>query len=177
MSEAETEPEGNGEVPEGGYNPPAPMPQQGNPHGVESKEFVHAVTDYELEPKVARLAGNIISRKLGMTNFTKEDVWEHKFLTRIDTRRARASYPPPKSCMRGGLRKYVYGDNKRPLTEHEKNQLQAVMRDVHATLRQGENGWLLEEVISKVKQENKQVAERVDNNNDNETSLIGKILP
>lgn len=176
MSEAEqAPPEGNGATPSGAD--PRAVQAVAQEHGIESKEFLESVTDYDkLEPRVAKIAGNVLSRKHSVTNYTPKDVWELRYLIKIDFRRARAQYPPPESCMQGALRKYVYGDNKRPLTEHEKNQLKNVERSLLATLRQSEGGWLLDEIIAKVKQESKQVAERVDNTQSND-SVLDRIMP
>jgi len=165
------------------YTPPppggGPADMIAQEHGVESKEFLESVTRFDnISERVAKIAGIALSTKAGKTNLSEKDTHETKHLTNNDLHRAVSQYPPKNSCMRGGLRKYVYGDNKRPLSEHEKNQLQGIKRDINHTLKQSEGGWLLEEVISKVKQESHQIAERQDNTPDKKGPLerLGDII-
>jgi len=176
MSEAET----NGEYEETedvSYTPPAggATAAVAQEHGIESREFLESVTRYDqLSERVLKIAGAILSGKLAKTNLDKYDVHEIKHLVNNDIRRAIASYPPSDSCMQGSLRNYVYEDSKIPLTEHEKNQLHDLKRVIVATLRQSQNGWLLEDVIATVKQETHQIAERQDNTQQKE-SILDKI--
>ena len=183
---SEREPEENGTAPQqeyggyGGVGGGAAMEDvyaaANGEAGIESKEFLQAVTDYEkLTNRVQKIAGAILSRRLSVTKFDKTEIHEIRYLIKNDFQRARMQYPPKESCMQGGLRKHVYGDNKKPLTEHEKNQLKSVERSVIAALKQSEGGWLLEKVMSEVTQVSRQ-EQSIERGQQQNESWINKIF-
>jgi hypothetical protein len=48
---------------------------------------------------------------------------------------AKAEFPPRESVMRGGLRKYVIGDNKEPLTPEEERRLDLAKQELRHNIQ------------------------------------------
>jgi hypothetical protein len=112
----------------------------------DTPEYLRILNQFDLPEHIEEELKTEFSQIFHLANLDDRD---ERYLSRfIDARfdMLIASYPPKGSAMTGMTRQFFMGDDKQPLTEDEKRELQTVKAVLKANLTRGRGGFQQKQV-------------------------------
>jgi hypothetical protein len=114
-------------------------------------DYLRTVVKTDVAEKFIDLIGPELDRAHAMASRSEDEVEELKWKMRQRHKLFLASYPPKNSKNTGVVRKYLVGDEKEPLSDLEKMEINMIYDVAESRATLGRNAELLE-LVSKITQ-------------------------
>lgn len=123
------------------------LQQQGrafNDEGTLRREYLNTLVEHGIDESTALLLRNMLSKDYVLANYTRAEVREVVWLTRVEMLKIKGQHPLPESVYQGEYRQFAFDDadqGLKHLDPQEETLLSQAIQDIFARVSRGEGGF------------------------------------
>lgn len=115
-----------------------------NDEGTLRREYLNTMVEHGIDESTALLMRNMLSKDYVLANFTRAEVREVVWLTRVELLKIKGQHPLPESVYQGEYRQFAFDDPDQGLSHldpQEETLLSQAVQDIFARVSRGEGGF------------------------------------
>lgn len=115
-----------------------------NDEGTLRREYLNTLVEHGIDRDTALLMRNMLSKDYVLANYTRAEVREVVWLTRVELLKIKGLHPMPESVYTGEYRQFAFDDPEqglKPLSAHQETLLSQAVMDIFARVSRGEGGF------------------------------------
>lgn len=122
-----------------------------NDEGTLRREYLNTLVEHGIDESTALLLRNMLSKDYVLANYTRAEVREVVWLTRVEMLKVTGQHPMPESVFQGEFRQFMFDDADQGLSSlgaQEESLLSQAVQDIFARVSRGE-GMAQQDAFSK----------------------------